>query len=70
MLPGMENEPLVYTIKGNLPVSSLTYRTDWVVNEGFIKFTETYLDGDEVVKESAHVYDRRGVNALGAVETF
>jgi hypothetical protein len=66
----MQTEPLVYTIKGNLPIASLTYRTAWVVNDDFIKFTETYLDGDEVVKESAHVYDRKGVNALGAVATF
>ena len=57
--------PLIYTSKGNLPIESLAYETEWAVNDDFIKFVERYrLDG-EVVKESAHVYDKRGVIAGG-----
>lgn len=63
-------EPLIYTTKGNLPVAQLTYRTAWVVNDDFIKFTEQHLLGDEVVRESAHVYDRNGVSAKSATGGF
>ncbi len=63
-------EPLIFTTKGNVPVAQLTYRTAWVVNDDFIKFTEQHLLGDEVVKESAHVFDRKGASAAGAVANF
>lgn len=66
----MDEEPLIYTTKGNLPVASLTYRTSWVLSDAFIKFTEQYRLGDEVVKESAHVYDRKGVLATGEAQSF
>jgi hypothetical protein len=57
-------DPVIYTSKGNVPISSLTYQTAWDVQEGYIKFMERYLDSSgEVVKESAHVYDRKGVSA-------
>lgn len=63
-------EPLIYTTKGNVPVSSLEYRTSWVVADEFIKFTEQYTLAGEVVKESAHVYDKRGTFAAGEAQPF
>lgn len=62
----MEQEPLIWTSKGNLPISSLAYEPSWDIVPGqYIKFVERYrLDG-EVVKESAHVYDLRGVMGAG-----
>jgi hypothetical protein len=43
-------DPLIYTSKGNVPISSLTYQTAWDVQEGYIKFMERYLDSSgEVV---------------------
>lgn len=60
----MADEPLIWTTKGNLPISSLTYETAWDVQETYIKFTERHRDASgEVVKESAHVYDKVGVSA-------
>lgn len=60
----MNHEPLIYTSKGNVPVSSLTYETEWTVNDAFIQFVERHRDASgEVVKESAHVYDRVGISA-------
>lgn len=60
----MNDEPLVYTTKGNVPVASLKYETAWDVQDGYIKFIERYRDASgEVVKESAHVYDRSGISA-------
>lgn len=56
----MMNEPLIYTAKGNLPISSLQYETEWIDSEGSITFVERYLLSGEVVKESAHVYMKKG----------
>jgi hypothetical protein len=55
------NEPLIHTSHGNLPVASLQYETRWEDAPDYIKFVEVYrLDG-EVVRESAHVYAKRGL---------
>jgi hypothetical protein len=65
------DEPLIWTTKGNVPVSSLTYQTAWDVTDTYTKFTETYLDSSgEVVKQSAHVYDRVGVGATALAASF
>jgi len=57
----MMNESLIYTVKGNLPISSLQYETEWIDSEDSIKFVERYLLLGEVVKESAHVYIKKGI---------
>ena len=49
------SEPLIFTTKGNLPLSSLTHEVEWRIAEKVIVFVERYLLGDEVVKESSHV---------------
>jgi hypothetical protein len=51
----MSDEPLINTIKGNLPVASLAYRHHWEDTDTYTKFVEQYFLGDELVKESAHV---------------
>lgn len=54
-------EPLIHTSRGNLPIASLQYETRWEDAPDYIKFVEVYrLDG-EVVRESAHVYAKRGL---------
>ena len=59
MIEVANDEPLIWTSKGNLPISALTYQTAWDVQPSYIKFVERYLDATgEVVKESAHVFDR------------
>lgn len=64
-------EPLVWTSKGNLPLSSLTHQTAWDVQPTYYKFMERYLDATgEVVKESAHVYIVEGVSALAEAATI
>lgn len=68
-----QKDPLIYTSKGNLPVSSLKLETDWDINPngGYIKFVERYRSGDgEVVRESAHVYSFAGVTGSGQTGTF
>lgn len=57
----MTENPLIYTSHGNLPIASLQYETRWEDEADYIKFVEVYrLDG-EVVRESAHVYAKRGL---------
>jgi len=60
------DEPLIYTSKGNLPISSLRYETVWHDTKDIMKFVERYLLGDEVVRESAHVYVKHGFTSLMA----
>lgn len=56
------DEPLIWTSKGNLPVSALRYETGWHFEPGkYIQFRERYFLGDELVKESAHVLQLTGV---------
>lgn len=58
-------EPLIWTTKGNVPISSLQYQTAWDIKPTYYKFMERYIDAaGEVVKESAHVYQLEGVTAM------
>ena len=59
------SEPLIYTTKGNLPVASLRYATQWFDDADTTVFVEEYFDGDESVKRSVHVYSKRGLTADG-----
>jgi hypothetical protein len=59
----MNEEPLIYTSKGNLPVASLEYSYAWDDRPDAVVFSETYkLDG-EVVKHAVHVRSKVGVAA-------
>ena len=63
-------EPLIYTSKGNLPISSLILETAWDVQTDYIKFVERYLDSEgEIVRESAHVY-HYGLAVTGEAGSF
>ena len=61
----MNEKPLIHTIKGNLPISDLEYRTKWTDDEDNTIFQETYLLDGEVVRQSVHVMSKRGVLATG-----
>ena len=61
------DEPLIYTSKGNLPISTLQYETEWDVSDTYIKFVERYRLNGEIVKEGAHVYCKQGVIGQTAV---
>lgn len=51
----MQEEPLIWTSKGNLPLASLRAETCWEQSDTYIKFVERHYLDDEVVKEAAHV---------------
>ena len=62
--------PLIWTIKGNLPLESLVYETRWEDADDYTKLVETYrLDG-EIVRESAHVLTKRGLFAEPVLHTI
>ena len=59
------NQALIFTTRGNLPISDLTHEVEWRVGADQVIFIERYkLDGD-VVKESTHVKLLTGAAALG-----
>lgn len=60
----MEEEPLVYTSRGNMPLSELTYRHEWLEDDIAITFVEEYLHKGEVVKRSAHSRLKQGLDTL------
>lgn len=63
-------EPLVYTTKGNLPISGLEYFHFWEDSEEYTKFIQGYkLDG-EIVKQEAHVRMKKGMGLEAALEQF
>lgn len=63
--------PLIWTSEGNVPVASLSYETEWDINPEYIKFVERYRNAKgETVKESAHVYDLRGLASAGVAGSF
>jgi hypothetical protein len=61
------SEPLIWTSRGNLPISALKYEVMWEDHSPqYMKFCERYLAEDgEVVKESAHAYSFSGVLGEG-----
>ena len=58
-------KPLIWTTRGNIPVEGLTHQVEWRVEPEQIVFVETYLLGDEVVKQSSHVKVLIGATARG-----
>jgi hypothetical protein len=66
-----EEEPLIWTTKGNIPVSSLKYEAKWVVAQGdFVKLVEEYRLNDEVVRSNAHVLSLRGLGSESLVTSL
>ena len=61
-------EPLIYTIKGNVPIASLEYATAWERTDEYVKFVERYTLDGEVVKESAHVLALKPLPELLAMQ--
>ncbi len=61
-------EPLIYTSKGNLPEASLRFEPEWTDTPDYTKITLRYYLGDEIVKESAHVYGKRPMVAEGIAQ--
>lgn len=62
-------EPLIYTSKGNVLQSSLTYEHQWVISEEAISLLEFWRDETgELVKNNVHMYSLKGLPPMGGVQ--
>jgi hypothetical protein len=57
----MKQKPLIWTTKGNLPISSLQYRHQWNDTPNETTLVEEYLLGEEIVKRNVHVMLKQGI---------
>lgn len=55
-------EPLIYTNKGNLPIKDLEVRHGWIDNENETRFVQEWWLGDEPVKRAEHVFLKKGLS--------
>jgi len=61
----MNEQPLIWTTLGNVPVADLTHKVTWRVEPDLIVCTESYFLKDMLVKESSHVKVLVGAAAEG-----
>lgn len=68
----MTQEPLIYTSKGNVPISSVTLQHAWRVTPEAIVYREFYTDNTtgEIVKDSTAVYIPQGSQTAAQAGTF
>lgn len=60
----VDEVPLIWTTKGNLPVAGLEYRYAWLDNEVETTFIEEYWLGTEMVKRSVHTRLKQAAEAI------
>lgn len=60
----MNDEPLIYTVRGNLPVSQLTQKVLWEDRAEYVKCIEQYWLADELVKQSVFVLGRKPLDLM------
>lgn len=66
----MNDEPLIHTAKGNLPLSSLRYEHKREDVPGNVVLVEEYFLGDESVKRSVHVCPLVGICMEGVAASL
>ena len=67
----MNDEPLIWTTRGNMPVAELKHEVLWDVQNDYTKLIERYTASDGiVVREDAHVYSKHGLTGKSAVASF
>lgn len=61
--------PLMFTSEGNVPIDSLEYSQEWVINDELILFKEYWHNSAGVlVKNNIHAYAKKGLPAIGAAQ--
>lgn len=66
----MSEKPLIYTVKGNLPVEDLRYHHEWQEDDSAITLVEEYYLGDELVRRNVHARLKKGLPFLLKQQTF
>ena len=64
----VEETPLIWTSKGNLPIADLIYTYYWMDSPEALTFVEEYRLGDEIVKGNSHSYLKKGLEVFPALE--
>jgi hypothetical protein len=65
------DEPLIYTSRGNVPLSSVTQSVSWEDHPNVTLCIEEYRAADgEVVKRSVHGLAKTGLGAIGQQATI
>jgi hypothetical protein len=64
----MNTEPLIYTSKGNLPITHLGYATTWEEDDQMIALVETYTLDGEIVRQSKHIKVKQGLTLFPEAE--
>lgn len=62
--------PLIWTNQGNLPIADLRYESGWIDHEDYMAFNENYYLGDELVKSSKHVYNKKPFDLFSEQASF
>lgn len=66
----MNDTPMIYTSKGNLPLADLRSAVVWTDNENeTICASESWL-GDECVRREVHIYKRKGESVLSQARSL
>lgn len=60
-----DDKPLIWTTHGNLLASSLVHDVQWDDTELYVKCTQSYYLGGELVRQDAHVLAKKGQHAAG-----
>ncbi len=63
----MNEQPLIYTTKGNLAISELDQRVVWTDNADETICASELWYGEECVRREVHVYKRTGLSTLGSI---
>lgn len=63
----MNEQPLIYTTKGNLPIAELDQRVVWTDNADETICASELWKGDECVRREVHIYKRTGLSALCSI---
>jgi hypothetical protein len=63
----MQETPLIWTSKGNVPVDSLRYEHQWIDNADETTLVECWFDAsNEVVKKNVHMFGRKPLSFSAA----
>lgn len=58
----MNDTPLIFTSKGNVPIESLRYEHQWSETDDYVSLEERWFDADgELVKNNRHMLAKRGL---------
>jgi hypothetical protein len=64
LMAALTNQPMIWTIMGNMPAEKLQMQVTWENTDTYTKFVETYTYNGVLVKQSAHVLAKQGFEPM------